>query len=616
MRVVVGAVCLIIGVGVLGWWATTRHAPSMETDIAQTAAAQVADAKHPLTITVEGRDITVSGMTDTDADRDAILAGLNTVPGRRVIDDAMTVLPTASPYLFSATKDSTSVIHAGNTPTDLQRNAFAALIGADADGLTLAAGMPDDQWPIMVAMGLNALSHMQFGTMILSDRTLTLNGQAALPVNADAALAAVANVPSGYVLNTDITLEDDGTPMRLTVRKDDTGAVAVGKVPVYTDLPTLEQALALPLDASAVQTANIGGPIDSWATDMATALRALGVLDSGTLAVQGTELQLSGTAKRATKSQAETLIAGLAPAFTIRTDIELVDDGKPFALSIDTGADPIAATGKLPYGMDPALIASIIGAEFDKSAVAQAEIESAGGLWPTAVAQALGALALMEQGQLTVVDRDITLTGAVPYDDRMTFAALLSDIDDSFSITQDTTISMAAIIATLQQVQVTDPSAANCKATTAEILGISKINFVTGSADLDQFSTPTLDALARILTICLDSADLQVAIEGHTDNTGDPTANQTLSNARANSVLAALTQRDVDNTHITAVGYGAAEPIADNGTPEGRAANRRTVFSWSDIIQEQPQEPVEDAAPTAPQPTVDGDETTDTTNTK
>ena len=66
-----------------------------------------------------------------------------------------------------------------------------------------------------------------------------------------------------------------------------------------------------------------------------------------------------------------------------------------------------------------------------------------------------------------------------------------------------------------------------------------------------------------------------VQIEGYTDNRGTAAANLTLSAQRAKAVKAALVKLGSAPERIQSRGMGAARPVADNGTAEGRGRNRR-----------------------------------------
>lgn len=101
------------------------------------------------------------------------------------------------------------------------------------------------------------------------------------------------------------------------------------------------------------------------------------------------------------------------------------------------------------------------------------------------------------------------------------------------------------------------------------------ILFKRANADLDDKSKPTLDRLGAIANAC---PSFKISIEGHTDSEGIPERNNPLSERRAQSVAGYLVQAGVDAARLTAVGYGAEQPIADNETAEGRAKNRRIEF--------------------------------------
>jgi outer membrane protein OmpA-like peptidoglycan-associated protein len=99
-----------------------------------------------------------------------------------------------------------------------------------------------------------------------------------------------------------------------------------------------------------------------------------------------------------------------------------------------------------------------------------------------------------------------------------------------------------------------------------------RLLFDTGKATLQPSSEEQLNNIAEILKAY---PSVHVKIGGYTDNTGDPAANQTLSEARAKNVMDALVGKGVEASRLESAGYGDQHPVADNSTEEGRAQNRR-----------------------------------------
>jgi outer membrane protein OmpA-like peptidoglycan-associated protein len=98
------------------------------------------------------------------------------------------------------------------------------------------------------------------------------------------------------------------------------------------------------------------------------------------------------------------------------------------------------------------------------------------------------------------------------------------------------------------------------------------INFDTGKWDLKSDG----QAAVREIVAALKSAPaLKVAIEGHTDNVGQAAANKSLSEKRAQSVMAAIVAGGIDAKRLSAAGFGQERPVADNRSEEGRGKNRR-----------------------------------------
>lgn len=98
------------------------------------------------------------------------------------------------------------------------------------------------------------------------------------------------------------------------------------------------------------------------------------------------------------------------------------------------------------------------------------------------------------------------------------------------------------------------------------------INFDTAKATIKPDSLKIVDEVAAMLK---GAPALKIEVGGHTDNVGAAEANQKLSEARAQSVAAALGQRGIAANRLAAKGYGQSAPVADNRSEEGRARNRR-----------------------------------------
>jgi outer membrane protein OmpA-like peptidoglycan-associated protein len=83
------------------------------------------------------------------------------------------------------------------------------------------------------------------------------------------------------------------------------------------------------------------------------------------------------------------------------------------------------------------------------------------------------------------------------------------------------------------------------------------------------------EKLAKVSGILLAYHNLKLQVEGYTDNIGSEEYNQKLSEERADSVRDYLVSQSVQDSNISAEGYGKSHPVADNSTNSGRAQNRR-----------------------------------------
>ncbi len=124
---------------------------------------------------------------------------------------------------------------------------------------------------------------------------------------------------------------------------------------------------------------------------------------------------------------------------------------------------------------------------------------------------------------------------------------------------------------------------------------VAEVLFDSGKAKLRRDSQPKLEKVGIVLNTTV--ADLNVGIEGHTDNepikhSGWKT-NWELSTARALSVLHYLSESGVNEPRLSATGYGEYKPVASNDSSDGRQKNRRVeivILPKTEKVKAQEQE--------------------------
>lgn len=88
----------------------------------------------------------------------------------------------------------------------------------------------------------------------------------------------------------------------------------------------------------------------------------------------------------------------------------------------------------------------------------------------------------------------------------------------------------------------------------------------------------SMGEINRIVSLMNENPTLKFSVEGHTDATGNAANNQKLSEQRAQAIVDKLVELGIKKDRLSAVGKGQTSPLADNGTEEGRAKNRRVEF--------------------------------------
>lgn len=147
-----------------------------------------------------------------------------------------------------------------------------------------------------------------------------------------------------------------------------------------------------------------------------------------------------------------------------------------------------------------------------------------------------------------------------------------------------------------------DKAAAKAKAieganvqTVTDVNGLAAVKVTFDGGILFPLNSNTLNAgskaaLTKFAQVLAEDPTMDIAVFGHTDNTGTLAVNQKVSDARANSVASYLKQNGVSSTRFKYIeGKNYQEPIADNSTEYGRSQNRRVevyMFASEEMIKQ------------------------------
>jgi OOP family OmpA-OmpF porin len=101
---------------------------------------------------------------------------------------------------------------------------------------------------------------------------------------------------------------------------------------------------------------------------------------------------------------------------------------------------------------------------------------------------------------------------------------------------------------------------------------LAGVNFDTAKATIRPESFSRLDGVVEFM---VHKKNARVEISGHTDNVGNPQANKTLSEKRAQACRNYIVSKGIDKKRLDAVGFGDEHPLAPNDTDDGRQKNRR-----------------------------------------
>ncbi|HDR28480.1 OmpA family protein [Rhodovulum sp.] len=328
----------------------------------------------------------------------------------------------------------------------------------------------------------------------------------------------------------------------------------------------------------------LGVPAPGWGEAAALGIDALAEIGGGTLSFSDADVTLMAApgTERARFDKAVTALRARLPA-PFKLTATLTDPAGSERPAADEGPKEFVATlspegqvqlrGRMPDALVQSAAESYARAQFGLQSVRSATRldPSLPEGWPIRVLAGLEALSQLRNGTVVVRADLVRLTG-VTMDDtaQARVARLLSD-----RLGEGKTFQIDITYVEPEETPDGRPTPEACVARIAGILAKEKITFAPGATRIEGAALRVVDQIADVLRSCPDA---QIEIGGHTDSQGRAALNERLSRERAEAVLTALMARRVLTSNLTARGYGASQPIADNGTEEGREANRRIEF--------------------------------------
>ncbi|KAF0675983.1 OmpA family protein [Profundibacterium mesophilum] len=326
----------------------------------------------------------------------------------------------------------------------------------------------------------------------------------------------------------------------------------------------------------------IGAPSPEWPAAAVQSIEALAAIGAGTVTMSDVDISLiaaEGSDAETFERAAGRLDGALPEEFSLDAVLPEVenaeprDAGVPQFEAVRAADGTVVLRGRVGDDRSRGVVRSFAKSLFGIEAVTDATRGDAGlpTGWSPRLLAALDAMSLLGEGRVVVRPDVIEIGGVTGQKDaraeiaRILTAQLGENGNYTIAVSYDEALDPVASL----------PSPEECAASINAVLDARQITFAPGSDTIDAEARGTLEQIAELMKSC-DSVPMEIG--GHTDSQGRETMNLELSRSRAEAVLAALAARRVLIGNLSAKGYGEAQPVADNGTAEGREANRRIEF--------------------------------------
>lgn len=546
-------------------------------------------------VDAEGLSVFLIGTAPNEAARFAALSRAGTVvDAARVIDqmDVEDSAPIAAPrFSMEILRNDAGISLIGLVPSSTDRDAIVAELSRvagdeDVDDLLESARFPAPEgWEPALTYAMRALKQLPGSKISVAASEVQITARADSPQEkARIETDLSRSRPEGVRVSLDISAPRPVlTPFTLRFVKD---ADVARFDACSADTPEARDAIvkagrAGGIEGQASCTIGLGTPTTQWADAAQKAIMAVDRLGGGSVTISDADialLALEGTSQSLFDQVVGELENTLPAVFDLSAEL-------PVAPEADAEGPPeftatLSPEGNVQLrGRVASDVARITADSYAKAAFGSQVVQMAARVdedlpadWSVRVLAGIEALAQLKSGSVIILPDNITVRGKTGNAEaRSVIARLLVD-----KLGEQTRFTADVVYEEKLDPAKAIPTPEECKEQIVVVIGDRKIRFEPGSDQLDSEGRDIMDDLADVLREC---GDMALEIRGYTDSQGREVMNQQLSQSRAETVLRELRTRRVLTANFRAVGLGEENPIADNGTEEGREANRRIEFA-------------------------------------
>jgi OOP family OmpA-OmpF porin len=554
--------------------AATSETEKIESDIAARAKAVMASAPEAIAethISVDGRDVHVSGVVLSRDAAETLLSSIEKQEGVRAVRNATAAPALAAPFDFTLERKGKRLSLTGHAPVSGEREALRAAASAKGlevdDKASYATGAPKN-FSALANYALSVLETLGDGKVALSDATLKIDGAAASFDAYDRAEAALAALPEGAKLQAAAIAPPRVSPFLWSAVKSGDMVSLFGYAPSQNIRDALAaEAAALAGAAHVADQSRIAGgaPAGDFTAAARLALGELGKLTHGKAALADGSLSIEGAGRANVAAATVETSARAALPQGFRLGAVAIAPGlvSPYVLTARKEGGTLSLAGYVPDDAAHARLTELAkrlseGPIVDEIMVA----DGAPAGFVEAAAATLRALARLDTGAAALSDRKIAIDGAAYH------AKAPDNIKSRLAAEAPRGFEQSARLGV--ETTVDEIAPAHLYAVLSDIVARG-ISFGSDNATIAPDSLPVVDSLAFTL---LRSPGAAIGILGRYDGAGSEEANEEIGRRRAEAIKDYLIAAGVDAARLTAQGAGGAP-----GQDGDNALGRRIEFS-------------------------------------